>query len=298
MGSSDAAAPVRRVCKRHGEYHLAAGLAGVMYVNLCPECGKERQVQVEVSTARNAATCEKHGEYTSLTVAAGGISFTTKCPECTREADEANNAMMAMLNSGAQRRHDQLLEESGLSARHSDCTLNNFRAETADQVDALNAFNELAQEAESDLAKAPHIILLGHVGTGKTHLACGLIRALVPQRTVRRRKLAEIIRDLRASWTDRAAPSETQMIEHYGSVDLLIIEEIGVSAGSETELNQLFEIMDRRYESRLPTVLISNLKLDDVRQCLGDRVVDRLRGDKHFVIALGGPSQRKVVRHG
>ena len=49
------------------------------------------------------------------------------------------------------------------------------------------------------------------------------------------------------------------MVAGFIRPDLLILDEVGVQFGSETEKMILFEIINGRYEQLKPTIVISNL---------------------------------------
>jgi DNA replication protein DnaC len=75
-------------------------------------------------------------------------------------------------------------------------------------------------------------------------------------------------------------------------MDLLILDEIGVQFGSETERNLLFDVLNERYEDCKPTLLLSNLPKQDVAKYLGERVMDRLREDGGRVVVFDWESHR------
>ena len=62
--------------------------------------------------------------------------------------------------------------------------------------------------------------------------------------------------------------------------------------GSEFERNMLFDILNERYEKRRPTLLLSNLNIDEVKAYLGERVFDRLREDGGEVVVFDWQSWR------
>jgi DNA replication protein DnaC len=55
----------------------------------------------------------------------------------------------------------------------------------------------------------------------------------------------------------------------------------------------IFDIIDGRYENILPTILISNQNIENIKTLIGDRVVDRLRSEGGQLLVLDGNSQRK-----
>jgi DNA replication protein DnaC len=66
-----------------------------------------------------------------------------------------------------------------------------------------------------------------------------------------------------------------------------------VQAGSTSEQNLLFDVINERYNNRLPTLLLSNLTQAEVVAVLGERVIDRLREDGGKVITFDWQSARK-----
>ena len=73
---------------------------------------------------------------------------------------------------------------------------------------------------------------------------------------------------------------------------MLILDEVGVQFGSETEENLLFDIINTRYEDRKPTILISNLDGAGVKKYLGERAFDRIREDGGKLIPFTWSSYR------
>ena len=70
------------------------------------------------------------------------------------------------------------------------------------------------------------------------------------------------------------------------------VDEIGVQFGSDTEKMFIFEVLDGRYNKMKPTILISNLPISGIKECIGDRCIDRLREDGGKVIVFDFESQR------
>ncbi len=77
--------------------------------------------------------------------------------------------------------------------------------------------------------------------------------------------------------TKGAVYDERDVISELAGADLLVIDEIGAQRGSEYEIGLLHEVIDKRYQLVLPTVIISNLLVDDLKGYIGERALDRLR---------------------
>ena len=74
--------------------------------------------------------------------------------------------------------------------------------------------------------------------------------------------------------------------------DLLVIDEVGVQFGTDTEKMILFEILNERYENLKPTILISNLSIESLKKFTGDRVIDRMKENKGKVLIFNWNSAR------
>lgn len=111
------------------------------------------------------------------------------------------------------------------------------------------------------------------------------------------------VRRIKDTWTRDSRKSESEAIAELVFPDLLILDEVGTQFGSDTERLILFDILNERYERRRPTILMSNLALDDaeeggrvvpgIKSCLGERVFDRLREDGGQSVVFDWPSHRK-----
>ncbi len=60
------------------------------------------------------------------------------------------------------------------------------------------------------------------------------------------------------------------------SVDLLHIDDLGAEKRTDWVLEQLYAIVDRRYEEQRSIVVTTNLETDELREQIGERTVSRL----------------------
>lgn len=199
--------------------------------------------------------CATHGSFKA--------GHTMSCPRCEDE------------RRAASRLQDQL-DACNLRGRFRDTTFENFEASTAAQRSALATVRDWAESATR--TSAAGLILLGPVGTGKTHLLAATARHMRVERktTAALFSAREIVRRIRATWSQAAAETEEQAL-HDLAAGVLALDEIGAGFNSEAERVQLFEVIDRRYQLRRPTIVASNLPLAQLRAALGERSFDRLR---------------------
>lgn len=137
------------------------------------------------------------------------------------------------------------------------------------------------------------LIFLGNVGTGKTHLACGIIRDCGGLY----RLASAIVEELRRAKSFNADKTEAKILDAYGKTSLLIIDEIGRGAVAAEEQYMLYQIINERYNRRKPTVLISNQTKKEFLQYIGIAAADRLT-ESAQVVELTGKSYRAIMRQG
>lgn len=137
------------------------------------------------------------------------------------------------------------------------------------------------------------LIFLGNVGTGKTHLACGIIRECGGLY----RLASAMVEELRRAKSFNADKTEAKILDAYGKTSLLIIDEIGRGAVAAEEQYMLYQIINERYNRRKPTVLISNQTKKEFLQYIGIAAADRLT-ESAQVVELTGKSYRAIMRQG
>lgn len=184
------------------------------------------------------------------------------------------------------------LDECGLVGRYRQATFDTFEAPTPAHRTVREACREYAQTAEEGVGG--NLMLLGPVGTGKTHLLAAMARHLRLERAVMAKVATprNIIKALRATWAKGSEQSEASVLAEYveGS-EVLMLDEAGLGFGSDGELVQLYDVIDGRYARNLPTVVASNLSAAAMKDTLGDRIFDRLR-ENATVYAMEWPSYR------
>lgn len=245
-----------------------------------------------LNTATRTATCETHGEYESRNYLG---KIWSKCPACA--ADEAAREKEAeAVKAREARLHawQRKIGQSGIPERFHERTLDTFVATTEKQRRALAFAQVYATEFDQVLRMGRSALFVGKPGTGKTHLACGIgLHVMREQnRTVLFTTVMRAIRRVKDSWSRDSRETESQAIETLVAPDLLILDEVGVQFGSEFERNILFDVLNERYEKRRPTILMSNLPVQDVTAYLGERVIDRIREDGGERIVFDWESHR------
>ena len=117
----------------------------------------------------------------------------------------------------------------------------------------------------------------GDVGTGKTTLAMLVSKAAMEaDRTVAIYSLPRLLGMLRDSYDDDAAYSLSELLDRLCAVDLLHIDDVGAEQSSPWVLEQLYTIVNTRYEDGKALLLTTNLDREALIHQIGERTVSRI----------------------
>lgn len=131
--------------------------------------------------------------------------------------------------------------------------------------------------------------VLGPTGIGKTHAAAALhAEQLVDLGAAQRYLFASALTRRLSSYRDAQAA-----IDEAVAPRLLVLDDLPVPLGEERAVAGLEEILVAREAEQRATVLCSNGRPDELRQVLGDRLLDRFRS-WGVIHALTGPSLRRA----
>lgn len=249
-----------------------------------------------------AGDCREHGRFPdNLVQQFGADPVWLGCPRCHFDARHSQDFDQRSKATVIQR--DRLLNErlldAGIPDRFVGCTLDNWSAGAPPQVQALAACGGFVEAFEENFGVGRSAMLVGTVGTGKTHLGTAMLQTVIRQHAHAGLRglyatAGSIIRDVKATFGNRGR-TEADIYADLIRPDLLVIDEVGVQHGTDFERQVLFEVINGRYEKIKPTIVVSNLGVTELRQCLGDRAVDRLRDKSGIVVVFRWASARGAV---
>lgn len=242
--------------------------------------------------------CDEHGEYTATCFKIAGRDQWSNCPQCEREKQaEENRELSRRLNQQKmEAQHREMLGRASIPARFRDRTLESYEVENEGHRKALDSCKRYVDNWAHNETAGTSLIMCGHPGTGKTHLAIGIARELMSQgKTALFARVIELARTVKETYQRDSSRTERQVLAEFARPDLLILDEVGVQHGSDTERMILFEVINARYEECKPTILITNLSLAGLREYLDERAEDRLREGGGRVIVFDWESHRGKI---
>jgi DNA replication protein DnaC len=147
-----------------------------------------------------------------------------------------------------------------------------------EQQDNMDAAYRLA----FDFAKNPDgwLVFMGETGCGKTHLAAAIVNY---RYEIGKPALFVVVPDfldhLRSAFNPESKVSYDQLFESVKTAPLLVLDDFGEQSSNPWVREKLYQLINYRYNSRLPTVITTRYTLDqimaEVDSSISSRLVDR-----------------------
>ena len=135
------------------------------------------------------------------------------------------------------------------------------------------------------------------MGSGKTHVALGLaILALGIGASAYVTTLGELLLSIRSSYQREVERSEAELLEHVCTVEMLVLDDLGIEKPTEWAKERLAYIVNRRYSQQRATLVTTNLALDELEKRWDGRVMSRLYGSCQAVGFSSVADYRRVQR--
>jgi DNA replication protein DnaC len=239
----------------------------------------------------NAYTCQTHG----CQFDRDGLPDFVKncyCPVCSQELSAAR-AQAQVAYDACHRSWLDWMRCSGIPARGRNRTIDNWQPHGRPQQIAAKLIKGYAADIAAQVERGSGLTLLGPPGVGKTHLGYGLVAsAYLAGLSARYVVWADVVERTKASFASRDS-DDRRLVEELKRGPLLVLDEIGVRAGSEFDQSLLFDLIDARYRNQRATIVASNLTADTL-DSIGERTADRLR-EANLAVPIPGDSQRAAA---
>jgi len=162
-----------------------------------------------------------------------------------------------------------------------------------------------ASRVASEFARSPDgwLVLLGDNGCGKTHLAAAIVNYRYQNK---KPSLFIVVPDfldhLRSAFSPESKISYDQFFESVKRTPLLVLDDLGKQTTTPWAQEKLYQVINHRYNARLPTVITTNCSLDEMDSPISSRFTDPGISVPFNMTApsywAGRPSQKRTSRSG
>ena len=173
---------------------------------------------------------------------------------------------------------------------------NNLSLEMQDNLDE-------AYRIAFDFAKSPEgwLVFMGETGCGKTHLAAAIVNyryeAGKPALFI---VVPEFLDHLRSAFSPESKVSYDEFFESVKAAPLLVLDDFGEQSTTSWVREKLYQLVNYRYNGRLPTVITTRLSFDEilgeVDSAISSRLVDGRTSTPFNIMAPDFRGDRRASR--
>ena len=212
-------------------------------------------------------------------------------------------------------RGQRRLQAARIPERHRECTLDNF---ITNRGGANKSLAEAQRKAAGFVRAYPldtygnGLLFVGPCGVGKTHLAAGILQALVTERGVTGRffDCKELLKQIQNSYAASNEQTERQVLRPALEAEVLVLDELGAARRTDWVSDMVEHVLNMRYNDRKTTIITTNLSYAPARtaadtvkeavrqETLGDRIGERMLSrleEMCVVVEMQGPDYRKSL---
>jgi DNA replication protein DnaC len=223
-------------------------------------------------------------------------------------------------------RADRLLQRAAIPKRYEHCTLESFTADYSGANRSLSAALMMARKFAAGYpveTEGKGLLLTGTMGVGKTHLAVGVLQALIFEKGVQGLfcDYRELLKRIQESYNPHVSTTELQILGPVFEAEVLVLDELGAQKPTDWVWDTVALILNTRYNDKLTTLITTNYSNvpAGARQegerprsaaaqnaeramredSLGDRIGDRMRSrlfEMCVEVRISGDDFRQSVR--
>jgi len=215
------------------------------------------------------------------------------------------------------RRAELRVQRAGIPRRYEHCILESFDTSFPSAHRSLSPALLLAKRfvqsypLETD---GKGLLLTGNIGVGKTHLAVGILQALVLERgaTGLFFDYRDLLKKVQNSYNPQVRETELEVLRPVFEAEVLVLDELGASKPTDWVWDTVAHILNTRYNDRRTTIITTNYPNQpplgvgggDVagrrrEETLGDRIGERMRSrlqEMCVVVEMQGDDFRQSVQ--
>lgn len=179
---------------------------------------------------------------------------------------------------------NSIFSQSTVNGSLKDATVNNYQPQNEKQVYAKKTAIEYVKTFSVDKPKS--LILQGSYGTGKSHIAYAIAKAIKNEGySVAFMHIPMLMERIKATYNKNAAETTDELVQLLSNIDLLVLDDIGVE-NTEHTLNKLFSIVDNRVGKN--NIFTTNFSDKELNQNMNwQRINSRMKHNARTVKVLG-----------
>ncbi|MGD8376559.1 MAG: ATP-binding protein [Acidobacteriota bacterium] len=235
------------------------------------------------------------------------------CPRCLGtgfEVREGEDGIQRARPCGCrdQEREGRLLTAARIPRRYEHCSFDNFEVHDPSQGVA----GQIARRFVKDHpAGEGGLLFVGPCGTGKTHLAVSILKALVHERGIRCMfyDFQDLLKEIQSSYSPVNRTSEMSILMPVFTAEVLVLDDLGAQKPTAWVRDTVGHIVNNRYNDRRTTLFTTN-RHDGPQEERGGRpgteatLLDQIGARLHsriyemcHVVRFQGEDYRKRFKH-
>ncbi|ERS93127.1 ATP-binding protein [Staphylococcus simulans] len=239
---------------------------------------KKKLKKYEAASIEYGLYCEKCGNKYDLHQFESGYEFRDGC-EC-----KMIEAGKLAEKQRKQKAVNRIFRQSTVNASIKDATVRNYKPKNKDQEKAKSTAIEYVRTFSTDNPKS--LILQGSYGTGKSHLAYAIAKAVKKEGySVAFMHIPMLMERIKATYNRESIETTDELVKLLSSIDLLVLDDVGVE-NTEHTLNKLFSIVDNRTGKN--NIFTTNFSDKELNQNMNwQRINSRMKHNARTVRMLG-----------
>jgi DNA replication protein DnaC len=223
------------------------------------------------------------------------------CPVCGGSGWKSSdsNRRVVRCDCRLKSRAGSLLASARIPKRYEHCELSNFEFEGPHANLARARMDACKFVEEYPLEKAG-LLLIGNIGTGKTHLGVGIIKELTLGKGIPCLfyDYRELLKQIQNSYNESVKATELDVLRPVFDTEVLVLDELGAVKPTEWVWDTVSLILNTRYNDNRTTIITTNYPDESARdsngtsdfaraqratrgETLGDRIGERMRSRLH-----------------